>query len=460
MLGADRALTLLEGILKAAPSAVRVEVTLRAQDGGYTRFARSRVHQSAEESDARVSLRVGLGEQVGIASTNRLDKSSLKVCMEGALRAAEASPPVLALGPQAPPRPIPPLELFDEETAAWGPLERVETLRGIFETKNAGPGGAGATFAGAISTGKEEQVTVNSAGLRAYLAGTYAEVSLIAEGEAEGDYTPSGYASAASRKVGHLDLLGLGERALKKCRLAVHPKALPAGVYPVLLEPPALAEILQWLCYIGLGAQAHLDGRGFMSGRIGEEITGTSFSLWDDGGDPSGFSIPFDFEGNPKCRVSLIEKGVARGVAMDSAQAKRAGGASTGHAVSFDLSAESSPRNLFVAEGEASFEDLPTTLDRGLWVSRFHYVNGYLHSPTCLMTGMTRDGTFWVEDGKVRHAVHNLRFTQGMLEAFRGIRAISKERWCLGSRGEWGPYCVAPAVVLDAFCFTGGTPSS
>ncbi|MFQ5693861.1 MAG: metallopeptidase TldD-related protein, partial [Nitrospinota bacterium] len=236
------------------------------------------------------------------------------------------------------------------------------------------------------------------------------------------------------------------------------PRALPEGRYAVLLEPPCVAEVLAWMSYIGLGAQAHLDGRGFMSGRIGERITGERFSLWDDGGDPEGLPLPFDAEGYPKRRTDLIERGIARGVVMDAAQGLRAGASSTGHAYGLDPSVEALPRNLFVAPGDAPLEELASGMERGIRVTRFHYVNGFLHPPTALMTGMTRDGTFWVEDGRIQHPLYNLRFTQEMLEAFSNIRAASRERETVGASWEGGTICVVPALLIDGFRITGGMP--
>ena len=145
---------------------------------------------------------------------------------------------------------------------------------------------------------------------------------------------------------------------------------------------------------------------------------------------------------------------------MDSAQASRARAASTGHAASLDLSVESLPRNLFVDPGGTALDDLPAGIERGVWVTRFHYVNGLLHPPTALMTGMTRDGTFWVEDGKIQHPLYNLRFTQGMLEAFGNIRAMSRERERVGASWEGGVTCVVPAMLIDDFQVTGGMPAA
>ncbi|MFQ5914001.1 MAG: TldD/PmbA family protein [Nitrospinota bacterium] len=452
-LGRDLALSALDALLKDPP-ADRVEAFLLHRSGGYARCARSRVHQSAEESALWVSLRAAVGRKVGTAATNRLTAEALRSALGQAVEAARAAPEAEHLGPLAEPWDSPEGYL-DEETASFRPDTRAEAVSRAFRIA----GRAGQTIAGAFATWTEERAAANSAGLRVYATRTQAEASLIAEGEREGNYTPSGYAHRACGHAGDLDVDALAERAVRKCALSVSPRGLSPGSYAVLLEPPCAAEVLEWLSFIGLGAQTHLDGRGFMSRRIGERITGEDFSLWDDAGDPRGLPFPFDAEGNSKRRVPLIEKGVATGVVMDSAQAARAGGSRTGHALSLDLSAESLPRHLVVAPGEAGREGLPSMIERGIWVTRFHYVNGYLHPPTALMTGMTRDGTFWVEDGRIQYPLYNLRFTQGMLEAFANIRAMSRERECIGATWEGGVTCVVPALLIDDFHITGGMPS-
>ena len=459
-LGAGRALSPLDALLKDPP-ADRVEVFLVRRSGGYARCARSRIHQSAEETSLSISVRAALGRKVGAASTNRLTPEALRGALEDAVRAARVSPEADHLGPVAEPWDAPdaaggPDGPADGETAAFGAAGRAEALSRAFGIAAE----RGQTIAGVFGTWGEERAAANTAGLRAYAARTFAETILIAEGDRDGNYTPSGYAHGLSPRVGDLDLAALAGRAVRKCALSVSPRTLDPGRYTVLLEPPCVAEVLEWMSFIGLGAQAHLDGRGFMSGRIGEKISGGRFSLRDDGEDKDGLPIPFDAEGNPKRPVDLIENGIARGVVMDSAQASRANRNPSGHAASLDLSVESLPRNLFVDPGGTALDDLPSGIERGVWVTRFHYVNGLLHPPTALMTGMTRDGTFWVEDGKIQHPLYNLRFTQGMLEAFGNIRAMSRERERVRASWEGGATCVVPAMLIDDFQVTGGMPAA
>ena len=450
----DRILSALDAVLKDPP-ADRVEMFVGRRSGGYSRCARSRIHQSAEESGVSVSIRAALGRKVGVAFTNSLTTDGLRRALNQAVDAARASPEAEYLGPPVEPWNAPE-GVVDGETASFGAGGRAEALSSVFKLAEA----QGQTVAGVFGTWVEERAAANTSGLRVLALRTLAETSLIAEGEREGHYTPSGYAHGIAPRAADLNLAGLAGRAVRRCAQSVSPRTLEPGDYTVLLEPPCVAEVLEWMSFIGLGAQAHLDGRGFMSGRSGEKITGGRFSLWDDAGDPDGLPLPFDAEGTPASRFSLIEQGVANGPVMDSVQGARAGNASTGHAASLDLSVECLPRHMFVPPGDIPLGELPSKIERGVWVTRFHYVNGLLHPPTALMTGMTRDGTYWVENGEILYPLYNLRFTQGMLEAFGNIRALSRERQRIGASWEGGTICVVPAMLIDDFHITGGMPAA
>ena len=253
-LGAGRALSPLDALLKDPP-ADRVEVFLVRRSGGYARCARSRIHQSAEETSLSISVRAALGRKVGAASTNRLTPEALRGALEDAVRAARVSPEADHLGPVAEP--------WDAPDAAGGRRTGRRTAR---RPPSARPGRAealsrafgiaaerGQTIAGVFGTWGEERAAANTAGLRAYAARTFAETILIAEGDRDGNYTPSGYAHGLSPRVGDLDLAALAGRAVRKCALSVSPRTLDPGRYTVLLEPPCVAEVLEWMSFIGLG---------------------------------------------------------------------------------------------------------------------------------------------------------------------------------------------------------------
>jgi predicted Zn-dependent protease len=210
------------------------------------------------------------------------------------------------------------------------------------------------------------------------------------------------------------------------------------------------------MAYTGLGAVAMQEGRSFMVGKIGQQIVDPRVSIWDDGLDPAGIPTPFDFEGVPKQRVDFIEKGVARGVVYDSYRAgKEEDKESTGHALPAPNSMGPFPLNTFFAPGDATVEEMIESTERGVYVTRFHYTRPV--EPTKLViTGMTRDGTFLIENGEIAYPVKNLRFTQSYLEALNNVEGIGREPQLLS--GFSGLFRSSiPALKLGGFNFTGAT---
>ncbi|HID06242.1 MAG TPA: TldD/PmbA family protein, partial [Armatimonadetes bacterium] len=217
----------------------------------------------------------------------------------------------------------------------------------------------------------------------------------------------------------------------------------------VVLEEEAVATLLMMLAYMGLGARAVQEGRSFMCERFGERIMSECVTIYDDALNTEGLPQPFDYEGVPKQKVVCIESGVAKAVVYDTYTAAREGKQSTGHALPQPNPWGPYPTNLFMSTGELTLEEMISTTERGLLITRFHYVNP-VHPKRTVITGMTRDGTFLIEDGRVTHGVRNLRFTQSILDALSCVDAISRTRKLCDST-------VAPAVKVNQFAFTGVT---
>ena len=184
---------------------------------------------------------------------------------------------------------------------------------------------------------------------------------------------------------------------------------------------------------------------------------GDNITIYDDGNDTSGIAFPFDFEGVPKQKVSIIDKGVAKGTVFNSIDAHQGKTKSTGHALTPDSTEGGFALNIFIQGGDSSLEKMIESTEKGILITRFHYINGFLDTRIALMTGMTRDGTFWVEDGKIKHGIKNLRFTESMTKAFSNVVQLSKERKIINS--WWGDVgcTVSPAMLIKNFKFTGKT---
>ncbi len=447
MTGQDRVLGLLEKALRGLAADQGWTLYLGGAKS-LTRFANNTIHQNVTEDTGEVILAAVLGKRMGVATTSTVTPAGLRRCAQQAVELAKLTPENPDFKSLPGPKPLPALDTYDEATAACSPIQRAEAIRGFIDRAER----LKLTLAGALSTGYGEVAVANTLGVRAYQALTAADLNIVAHAE-----DSSGYAFGLHRELGRLDLDALADRAMERCSAARQPRDIAPGKYTVVLEPPAVGELLEWMGYIGFGAKQVEEETSFMAGRLGQAITGERVTILDDPLDPDGLAMPFDFEGVPKQRVPLIERGVARALVHDSLTAGKAGIESTGHGMPPGSVSGPLPLNLQMAGGDVPMADLVSGVDRGLFVTRFHYVNGLLDTRRAQMTGMTRDGTFWIEGGRIGHPVKNLRFTEEILEAFKRIEAVSAERWAVAaSWGEIGAL-LAPALIIRDFAFTGDT---
>jgi PmbA protein len=395
-----------------------------------------------------VRVRVVFGKKVGAASDNDLSDEALQKMVKSAETAArfqQDNPDFRSL-PE--PQPLRQVDACFEATAACTPEERARSVAAIcaMSRKN------GLEAGGAFSTTTTEIVIVNSLGVSAYHCGTRAYIVTVIMGE-----DSSGYACATGMDVSALEPEAVGQVAVDKALRSRNPTQVEPGAYTVILEEEAVANMLSYLGYMGFGALTVQEGRSFMSGRFGAKITGQNVTIWDDGYDPRGVVFPFDFEGVPKQRVTLIENGVARGVVYDSFTAGREEGkVSTGHRQPpGPYTIGPIPTNLFMSPGRATKEEMLASTERGIWVTRFHYTNS-LHPIKTVLTGMTRDGTFLIENGQIARPLKNLRFTQSILEAFSQVEMLGAVLKPI-STGWRNFVTCAPAAKIHGFQFTGTT---
>ncbi len=217
-----------------------------------------------------------------------------------------------------------------------------------------------------------------------------------------------------------------------------------------MLETYAVGDMLQNLAFMGLSALALEEERSPFTGRMGQPVAAPSVTIYDDAFDPEGLPRPFDYEGAPTQRVTLVDGGVASTVVYDSFSAQKAGKPNTGHALPAPNTFGAYPEHLMLAPGEATREELIRGVERGIYVTRFHYTN-IVHPVRTLFTGMTRDGTFLIEHGELTRPVKNFRFTQSIWEALSAVEALGRER--VQSRDY--VTLVAPAARLGKWNFTG-----
>ena len=427
------------------------EALYMAQDAALTRFATNRIHQSVREHDAQLQVRVIDKDRVGVASTNRLDEEGIRGVVERATAIAQRSSPNpnAAILPEPDGRPYDPDLGFVASTAESGAAQRAEGARAVIAAGEA----AGLQTAGSFSTTTSTLAVANSSGVRVQHRSTRsALLTVMMDGFASG--AASGYAHAGSPDIGDIDAEGIGREAAEKGDRMRGAQALEAGEYEVILEEYAVAGLMEYLSYIGFSGLALEEGRSFME--LGKKVMGDNVSIWDDGADPSGMPGPVDFEGVVRKRVDLITNGVANAVVHDAATGARAGTGSTGHGLPAPNLIGPMALNVFVGPGATSRDELIRGVTRGVWVTRFHYINP-VHPKKAILTGMTKDGTFLIEDGRLARPVLNFRFTQSIPEAFSDVRAASRETKLLP--GEFFGASRVPALHLGSFNFTGATVS-
>ena len=440
----ERWLPLAEQVLAhaAREGATEAEVLVVAEDSALTRFANSEIHQNVAETNVSVNLRFVAGRRIGVASSGRIDDEGLRRLASNAGAIARNVAELDDWGGLPEPTPIRDVPAaFAEATAGATPEFRAAAARAVIGAADA----AGVVAYGSFATGSETIAVANSKGVRAVQQRTTSQlitVHMAADGG-------SGYAEQAAVDATTIDAEALGREAAAKARATAGAVSVDPGDYPVVLEEYAVVDLLDMLGYLGFSALAVQEGRSFVE--IGKRVGSELVSIHDDGADPLGLPMAFDYEGVAKQRVELVERGVARGVVYDAQTAAREHRSSTGHGLPAPNTEGPFAVNLFMQPGTAAKAELASDIKRGIWVTRFWYVR-IVHPKASIITGMTREGTFLIENGRITRPVKDLRFTQSILEALQGTLALSRS-----TKLEIGEFIGAsrvPAVRLKAFTFT------
>ena len=462
MNGAELLALCKDSLAHAGEEHAEIFATHRAR--GCARFAGGELGQHMELEEplcvVRVAKKTARGLSLAEAQTSRLDARSIADAIASAARAAPLLPETEGFPGFAPagektssPR------RFEDDTASATPEARAGLLRPVLENVCA----AGLVSAGMLESSRTAMAVATTAGCARFHDDTIASFKVWAL-ETPGAGGAAGYGGHMHRSLGALALDRETERAIRMCKLGKNPIELEAGTYDVVLEPAAIAELLEWLAQIAFGAPEVEQGGSPLStakAKRGEPITGERITLREDAtlDDPAfGFGAPFDREGTARAPVALLDRGVARSVLYDRTYAARAKAQSTGSAQLGEPGGGGSigVSNIQMSGGDAaSTEDLLAGMKRGLYVCRLHYVNGFLETPRAVMTGLTRDGCFLVENGKIARAVGNMRFTDSVLEGFARADAMTRERAAIPTWWSDGGSVVAPAVRMRAFAFNG-----
>jgi predicted Zn-dependent protease len=432
-----------------------LEVIFSSTDFSLTRFANNTIHQNVSELNEIASIRVAFDGKTARATTNRFDDESLKRAVQSAesiARVQEPDPELLPTagagegkGAEVPSR-------WFDQTAALTPADRAEGVGKIVNVAKKNK----LVTAGIFSSAQAAEAVVNSNGLSVYHRQTSAEVSITMLAESS-----SGWQKANSPDVNNIDPVRLAEIAAEKARKSGNPQELPPGKYTVILEPAAVLDLIGFMFW-DFGGLAILDQRSFLNNRIGTKLFGENITIIDDVAHPLQSNPPFDGEGVRRSRVTLVEKGVvrrlvyARGTAAKMRESEHKDKVGeirvTGHGFPLPNEIGEAPVNIvFVTPGgEQTVEQMIAGTERGILITRLWYIRE-VDPYEKILTGMTRDGTFLVENGKVKHGLRNFRFNQSLIEMLNGVEAMSK---AVRASGEEAFDMVVPAMKIRDFNFT------
>lgn len=418
------------------------EAIVIKENSALTRFSQNRIHQNMATESIQLLIRVITEGCQGSYTTNRLDEDGMKHAADKAMEIAGSLPPEDSF-PGLPSG----YKSIKHESVAPATRQCTPSRRGaivrqiidIAEKKKV-------EASGAVAVETTNLAIVNTNGIHAVHHGTSAELNLAPSRE-----PLSGYAYWIGKDIDDMPFVDFSHEAMDKAAFEGEPVNLDAGEYTVILSPYAMGNLVRYLAYTSFGARQYLEGRSFMSQMRGKKVTSERINISDNGLNPDGLPRAFDFEGVPKQKVWFIRNGIATDVVHDSVTAAKSGEKNTGHALPSPNTEGPMPLNLFMEPGASSEEEMISQVKKGLFITKFHYMN-ILEPVATIMTGMTKDGTFLIEDGKITAPVRNMRFTQNILEALEGTISLSQNRRLYGSSSAT---VMAPSALLERFRFTG-----
>jgi predicted Zn-dependent protease len=364
----------------------------------------------------------------------------LRSTIEASLSLAHTQPKNPRLLPMPGKQRYRPVNRFVKQTAALTPDDRARAVRRACHLAVK----KGQVAAGIFSSAQSQTALGNSAGLFAAYRDTHAVFSITMQEESAASWAKANFASVAD-----IDTQKLAQRASDKAHQALNPRELAPGRYTVILEPAAVLDLVGFLFY-DFAATAVQDKRSCLNNRIGKQIFGTNITITDDVYHPSQLGADFDGEGVPRERVQLVDQGVPKNLVYSRASAKALHKKPTGHGFALPNEYGEAPMNLVVSGGNSSLEEMIASTDRGLLVTRLWYIRE-VDPYEKILTGMTRDGLFLVENGKVKSAVRNFRFNQSMLEMLSNVELLGP---AVRATGEEAFEMVVPAMKVHNFHFS------
>jgi len=419
-----------------------VEAIIAAGSSALTRFANNAIHQNMAERSGHLSVRVQIDGRTARATTNQFDDASIRQVVEESVSLTKLQEPDPTLLPMSRTGLLacPAVARWHEATARVTPTDRAQAVAEVIALVEE----AGQTAAGIYSTSDAVFALLNSRGVFAYYPETMANFSITAMAA-----DSSGWAKASACSHHDLDPVAMARAAAGKAHFSREPVELPPGPYTVILEPAAVLDLVGQM-FGDFSATAISDGRSFLRDRIGQKLFGDNIAIYDDAYHPQQAGAPFDGEGVPRRKLTLVDRGVVRDVAFCRQAAHAAGVQPTGHGFPLPNEFGEAPMNIVIAGGATPLETMVSSTARGILVTRLWYIRE-VDPYEKIMTGMTRDGTFLIEDGRVSRGVRNFRFNQALPEMLSNVEALSP---AVRASGEEAFDMVVPAMKVRDFHFT------
>jgi len=433
---------IFEEIFGAARS-IQTEVLIFSGEEALTRFSENAISQNVLKSFTEVSVRFidrGRVVKTSVNPSRDIRKQVHKALTLLSLQKKGSHIPPLIKGDYKFQR----TSRFFPSTASLSPefraLEIRKAAKKCAERKQ--------TCCGIFASGWRSLTVANNVGIRKNYRESFASFEITVT-----DGKGFGWAQKTSRNAKDIDYENAFETASLKAKMGRNPREIKPGKYTVVLEPAAAADILSFIIYYGFGSRNFAEGRSFVSGKLGKKIFARNISIYDDAHAGPSTGMPFDYEGAQRKRLKLIENGFVREVPMDRKTAPKTGMKSTGHSLPQPHAAGAVCANATLAPGNSSLAEIIKNTEKGIYVTQIPYTNLLRQIPPEI-TGMTRNGTYMIENGKIKHAVKNMRFTENILNVFNNVDLIGNS---LETFFEHGFLLSAPALRIRNFNFSSAT---
>ena len=421
------------------------EIVVIENNSELTRFAQSYIHQNVAETDLNLTLKLINKDRISIVEINSIDEQVLSKNIEKAIELAKISPKLDYHYQLVKPQLYKIKSKYSEKTANFTPLKRAQLINHLIKEVNR----EGYEAAGAFKTEIIAIVIINSEGVFAFDQGTKVDFNGVVTKD-----NSTAYTSFIDSDISNFNIKKITDELLSVAFKNVDQVEIEPGIYTVILSPEAVASILDYTGYTTFNGKLIAEGKSFYSANRRKKIFPEIITILDDPLDEFTLPIPFDFAGYPREKIYLIKDGVIIDGVYDHLTALKYNLKCTANTLPPESASMGAiPFNLAMKGGEDNVRDIISNTKKGVYITRFHYVN-VLNPMSVQLTGMTRDGTFLIEDGKMIRAIKNMRFNTSVIDMLKAVDMISKERQT--KKGFVGPV-VAPYLRTKNFTFSSKT---